>query len=202
MNTPQLCGYSLAFARDMIPAKMAAYSSSLPPIYAKFAGRYLAIGGPGRGVEHLHGDWGPRAVMLGEFPDVAAIDGFWWSPDYRAAAKLREGAVTVDACRLSGRLAAAADRAVLVVALRTVDGQNAAAALQGAAAMSPGATVLAPLSKVDLQVLEGGLAGHSVGIVAFADLEALHNGWRALQPTLQACTYSLQAYAVARAPTT
>ncbi len=58
-------GYSLAFARDMVPARMAPYSAALPPIYQKFVGQYLAIGGPGRGVERLAGDWGERSIMLG-----------------------------------------------------------------------------------------------------------------------------------------
>ncbi len=200
MNNPEMCGYSLAFARDIISAKMGPYSSSLPPIYVKYAGKYLAIGSPGRGVEHLHGSWGPRAVMLGQFPDVAAVDGFWWGPEYRAAAKLREGAVTVDACRLAGRIAARADQAVLVIALRLVDGSRAVDVLRAAAASVQGATLLAPVSNDALEVLEGDFAGHAVGCFAFADLDAARAGWHALQSALQARTDSLQAYAVARAP--
>jgi uncharacterized protein (DUF1330 family) len=200
MTDADLRGYSIAFARDIISAKMGPYSSALPPIYAKYAGKYLAVASPGRGVEHLHGDWGLRAVMIAEFPDVAAVDGFWWGPEYRAAAKLREGAVKVDAGRLAGRTPVKTDQAVLVVALRVADGSRAADALRQAAASAAGATLLAPVSDDALQVLEGDFAGHAVGFLSFVDLDAARAGWQAMVPALQARAASLQAYALPRAP--
>ena len=95
-------GYSVAFARDMIPEKMKSYSASLPPIYEKYQGKYLAIGGQGRGVDWLAGDWKDRMIMIGEFPTPEAVGAFWWGPEYRESAKLREGAVTVDVGQVPG----------------------------------------------------------------------------------------------------
>lgn len=200
MRDSDTCGYSLAFARDIISAKMGPYSSALPPIYAKYAGKYLAVASPGRGAEHLHGTWGPRAVMVAEFPDVAAVDGFWWGPEYRAAARLREGAVKVDACRLAGRVAGKTDHAVLVVALRRIGDTPALELLRKAAATTPGATLLAPVSTEAHAVLEGDFAGHDVGILAFPDIDAARAGWQTLKPLLQPQTDSLQAYAAPRTP--
>jgi uncharacterized protein (DUF1330 family) len=111
-------GYSLAFARNMVPARMGPYSSSLPPIYQRFSAHYLALGGPGRGVDRLHGDWGDRSLMVGQFPTYAAVAQFWWSPEYRAAAALRAGAVDVDVCRLAGRVPPPEHSQVLVMAFR------------------------------------------------------------------------------------
>lgn len=72
-DVPAPRGYSIAFARDMIPAKMSAYSAALPPIYDKHGGGYIAIGGPGRGVDWLARDWTDRLIMIGEFPNAEAV---------------------------------------------------------------------------------------------------------------------------------
>ena len=189
-------GYSLAFARDMIPAKMAPYSASLPPIYQKFGGQYLALGGPGRGVERLEGDWGDRAIMLGVFPDYAAVGEFWASPEYRAAAKLRAGAVKVDACRLPGRRASDDHRAVLVVA---VQGAADLAELLGSSTNdSNGARVLAPLGVGCFESLEGDLQRHDIGIVSCADRTTLVSLWSELRVLLKKNARSVQAYATDR----
>ncbi|HRX91116.1 MAG TPA: DUF1330 domain-containing protein [Steroidobacteraceae bacterium] len=191
-------GYSLAFARDMVPAKMAAYSAALPPIYQKFVGQYLAIGGPGRGVERLAGDWGDRSVMLGVFPDYAAVGEFWTSPEYRAAAKLRVGAVKVDACRLPGRRAPDEHQAMLLLAVKGAD--DLPALLESATSVAPAARVLAPLAVGGFEALEGDLHGHEIGLLSFPDLGALQTAWAELRPRLMTDNTSVQAYAVNRAP--
>jgi len=190
-------GYSLAFARDMIPAKMAPYSASLPPIYRKFAGQYLALGGPGRGVEQLTGDWGDRAVMLGVFPDYASVGGFWSSPEYLAAKQLRAGAVKVDACRLPGRRAP--DRHTLVLVLAVSGADDLGALMQATVTTATDASVLAPLGVGGFETLEGDLQGHEIGIVSCADPAALTAYWNALHAALKPAAKSLQAFSVARA---
>jgi uncharacterized protein (DUF1330 family) len=85
-------GYLLVIGKGTDRERMMAYSRALPPVYAKAGGRYLAIGGPGRGVEWLAGPWRDRSLVLARFEDPAAVLAFWWGDDYRAAVRLRERA--------------------------------------------------------------------------------------------------------------
>ena len=73
-------------------AKIGVYARALPPIYAKNQGRYLAVGGTGRGVTFVAAPFSNRSVIFAEFPDAAAMEGFWWGEDYRKAIRLRDGA--------------------------------------------------------------------------------------------------------------
>ncbi len=192
-------GYSLAFARDMVPAKMAAYSAALPPIYEKYRGSYLALGGPGRGVDHLGGGWGERAIMLGRFDDYSAVGAFWWSPGYRAAARLREGAVTVDVCRFEGRLPADDHAVLLVLALEGCRAPDPLAMLRGFAGTA-GGVLLAPLAGGAFEVLEGRLDDVLVAVLSFRDKAASQAAWDAGSATLAAGCRALHGYRIGRIP--
>lgn len=95
-------GYLLVMGSFTDMAKRAAYSAALPPIYAQHGGRYLGVGGPGRGVEVLAGNWVPRGVVFALFGEPTAVQSFWDSPEYRAAVELRRGAGSFDVLRLAG----------------------------------------------------------------------------------------------------
>jgi uncharacterized protein (DUF1330 family) len=190
-------GYSLAFARNMVPARMGPYSSSLPPIYQRFSAHYLALGGPGRGVDRLHGDWGDRSLMVGQFPTYAAVAQFWWSPEYRAAAALRAGAVDVDVCRLAGRVPPPEHSQVLVLAFRPGD-QAADSALADLCANAAQGLCLAPLDPAGFEVLEGDLATWTVRVLSYVDRAALEAHWAQIKAALDG-RGELQAYAAPRA---
>jgi uncharacterized protein (DUF1330 family) len=190
-------GYSLAFARNMVPARMGPYSSSLPPIYQRFSAHYLALGGPGRGVDRLHGDWGDRSLMVGQFPTYAAVAQFWWSPEYRAAAALRAGAVDVDVCRLAGRVPPPEHSQVLVMAFRPGD-QAADSALADLCANAAHGLCLAPLDPAGFEVLEGDLATWKVRVLSYVDRAALEAHWAQIKVALDG-RGELQAYAAPRA---
>ncbi len=192
-----IIGYSLGFARDMVPPKMAAYSATLPPIYAKYRGSYLALGGPGRGVDWLGGDWGERAIMLGRFADYDAVGAFWWSPEYRAAAKLREGAVKVDVCRFSGRTPPDEHAAILVLALVGCRAAQVQVLLRDFAAASEGC-LLGPLEDSAFEVLEGQLDDVRVAVFSFRDKAAAQAAWAGGGATLASVCRALRAYSVAR----
>lgn len=194
-----IIGYSLGFARDMVPPKMAAYSAALPPIYIKYRGSYVALGGPGRGVDRLGGDWGDRAVMLGRFEDYDAVGAFWWSPEYRAAAKLREGAVKVDVCRFSGRLPPDDHEAILVLALVACRAAAPLALLRAFAAAG-GGSVLAPVEGGAFEVLEGRLDDVLIAVLSFSDKATAQATWEAGHAALAAACDSVQAYRVGRMP--
>lgn len=94
--------YLLVLGKATDRDRMAAYSRALPPIYASRGGRYVAFGGPGRGVDWLAGPVRDRSVVLARFDRRADVHGFWWSDDYRAAARLRERAGQFTVLALDG----------------------------------------------------------------------------------------------------
>lgn len=189
-------GYSLAFARNVVSAKMGPYAAALPPIYVRFSGHYVALGGPGRGVDRLCGDWGDLSLMLGQFPDYESVAGFWWSPEYRAAAALRVGAVDIDCCRLAGRPIPDSHEAVLVLVFRPAD-PVALQLLDASCRAAARGSLLAPLDPAAFEVLEGDLTGCSVRVLSFPDRAALDADWAAIGAAL-AGRGALQAYAAAR----
>jgi uncharacterized protein (DUF1330 family) len=85
-------GYLLVLGHSLDGAKMAAYAAALPPIYKKYDGHYIGIGGPGRGVELLEGGWFDHSLVLARFPSRAQVEKFWTSPEYTEAKPLRKDA--------------------------------------------------------------------------------------------------------------
>lgn len=55
------------------------YVSKLPPLYEKFGGHYIALGG---GVEVLEGEYAPPSYVIGKWPSMDAARAFWNSPEY------------------------------------------------------------------------------------------------------------------------
>ena len=84
-------GYLLVIGHSINGDKMAGYNKVLPPIYKKYDGFYLGLGSPGQGVRHLEGDWFDHSLMLARFNSKDDVSGFWYSPEYEEAKKLRQG---------------------------------------------------------------------------------------------------------------
>lgn len=78
-----------------------AYNALLPPIYAKYGGTYLSLT-PGHKVEVAEGAAENRSIVLARFPSKEAAWGFWKSPEYEAAKKVREGMGTFFVTVLDG----------------------------------------------------------------------------------------------------
>lgn len=68
------------------PEAYNAYRAGSPDIVNKFGGRYVALGGE---VKVLEGDWHPSRTIILEFPDMAAIDAWYGSPEYQELQKIR-----------------------------------------------------------------------------------------------------------------
>lgn len=149
-------GYLLVMGSFTDPEKRKAYSAALPPIYAAHGGRYLGVGGPGRGVEVLAGGWAPRGMVLALFDRPEAVQAFWDSPAYRAAVDLRQGAGRFDVLRLSGGVPGpAGPKSYLVEFLAGTADASAYRAAAGRTAAAHGGTVLVDLPAAATRLLEG-----------------------------------------------
>ena len=70
------------------------YRNQIGPLVAKFGGRYLTRGENLRMPEG--GYWKPERVVVIEFPDRAAINEWYSSPEYQPLIELREGCQSVN----------------------------------------------------------------------------------------------------------
>jgi uncharacterized protein (DUF1330 family) len=71
-------------------AKFEEYRSKVAPMIARFGGRYLTKGGSHKILEK--GYWQPERVVIIEFPDMAALNAWYESPEYQPLIALRQGA--------------------------------------------------------------------------------------------------------------
>lgn len=68
------------------------YARVVPPLVARFGGRYVLRGSGGA---FLEGGWcGNPSALVSEWPTREHALRFWNSPEYAAAKKLREGTGT------------------------------------------------------------------------------------------------------------
>jgi uncharacterized protein (DUF1330 family) len=81
--------FMIVQARITDPVRFKAYTAVVPALVARFGGRYRVLGGA---TTVLEGQWPEVKTVISEWPDRAAAEAFWASPEYRAAAALREGA--------------------------------------------------------------------------------------------------------------
>ena len=73
------------------------YKQGVGATVERFGGRFLVRGGP---VKTFEGDWQPGRLVILEFPDMAALEAWYASPDYKPLLDMRLAAST-------GRLIAA-----------------------------------------------------------------------------------------------
>lgn len=93
-----MSGYMIAQVRVTNPEKFKAYAAAAGPVTAKYGGEYLVRGGA---MVALEGDPAERLVVI-RFPDRAAAEAWYNSPEYQEARKLREGAATGDFAAVDG----------------------------------------------------------------------------------------------------
>jgi uncharacterized protein (DUF1330 family) len=82
-------GYVVAEITVTDPEAYKQYAAAVPPIAAKFSGKYLVRGGQTVAVE---GDPPSGRIVVIEFDSLAAARSFEESPDYQAIAPLRRKA--------------------------------------------------------------------------------------------------------------
>ena len=151
-------GYLLVVGQVLDLSKMADYSATLPPIYKAHGGIYLGIGGPGRGVECLGGEWTGRSLVLAKFADHASVSAFWHSPEYTKAKTLREGAGNFEVFAVPGRASPPAGTAAYLASIVRVSNRaefERSLDSKETMAQAAGITTLARARSIEVPRLEG-----------------------------------------------
>ena len=190
-------GYLLVLGHSLDGAKMAQYSAALPPIYQKFGGFYLGIGGPGRGVELLEGAWFDHSMVLARFANKADISKFWTSPEYTQAKQLRQGAGVFNVFAMNGNAneAPKGQPSFMVTIYRPFDEfkTNELHTKEDEKLAGRGVQFIAKAKFADTERLEGDLMDFDFRIAAFPTQAAATNYWN--DPATQAWREARQAVA-------
>ena len=72
--------------RDTPPEDRKAFGRAAQPVIHQFGGRFITD----HQIEHLEGDWTPPILTIVEFPDLDHVHRMWASPEYQAAAAIRQ----------------------------------------------------------------------------------------------------------------
>ena len=67
-------------------ALMAEYRKHTPGLIAQFGGKFIVRGGK---TTCLEGDWRPPRLVVIEFPDMASLERFYHSPEYKPVLAMR-----------------------------------------------------------------------------------------------------------------
>jgi uncharacterized protein (DUF1330 family) len=76
------------------PGKFEEYRTKVGPLIAKHGGRYLTKGGSHKLLETARRP--PDRVVIIEFPDMAALNAWYSSPEYQPLIALRQSAVDME----------------------------------------------------------------------------------------------------------
>lgn len=174
-------GYLLVLGHSLVPEKMATYSAALPPIYEKYGGFYLGIGGPGRGVEHLEGPWFDHSLVIGHFNEPEDVSKFWYSPEYERAKQLRKDGGDFNVFKIAGNEHEAphGEPAFMVSVYRVLDEEAYAPFAEAEAdrLLHRGVPYIAKAKSTEVERLEGDLVDHDFTIAAFPTQAAATNLW-------------------------
>lgn len=174
-------GYLLVLGHSLNGEKMTRYSATLPPIYEKYGGFYLGIGGPGRGVEHLEGPWFDHSLVLARFKSPDDITKFWFSPEYEDSKKLRKDGGEFNVFKLTGNEHESphGEPAFLVSVYRVLDAEAFAPFAQAEADKLAHRSVpyIARSTYDEAERLEGDLIDHDFSVAAFPTQASATSFW-------------------------
>jgi uncharacterized protein (DUF1330 family) len=92
-------GYLIVNIEVTDPKGYEEYRQKVPPVLAKFGGRYIIRGGDMRVVE---GNFPIKRLVVVEFPSLEAAQTFYDSPEYQPLLKLRLASTHSDAALIPG----------------------------------------------------------------------------------------------------
>jgi uncharacterized protein (DUF1330 family) len=177
-------GYLLVMGTPTDPAAMGRYARTLPPIYAKLGGYYLALGGIGRGITVLEGSFKSQSVVLAKFPRLEGPNEFWWSPEYRSSVEIRRGAGSFNVVKLKGMpgdLDKPAGKPAYLLSIGDIKDREKLKPYADAArplVRAAGATFVAVGSRKDIELLEGEFGNLDVTLLRFPSMQALETFYR------------------------
>jgi uncharacterized protein (DUF1330 family) len=87
-----MAAYIIAEHKITNAAKFEEYRTKVAPMIAKHGGRYLTKGGSHKVLENGHCQ--PDRVIIIEFPDMAALNAWYNSPEYQPLIALRQGSTS------------------------------------------------------------------------------------------------------------
>ena len=94
-----MTAYALVNVEITDTVGFANYRKQVPASIAAFGGRFLTRGGA---MEVLEGEWLPHRLVILEFPDVATIKAWYYSPEYQQLLQIRERTATTDFVIIEG----------------------------------------------------------------------------------------------------
>jgi uncharacterized protein (DUF1330 family) len=80
--------YLIADVEVHDPDVYSEYRHQVLPLVQKHGGKFVVRGGKH---EVLEGEWQPARLVVIEFPDMAALQAWYRSPEYTVLIKLRQG---------------------------------------------------------------------------------------------------------------
>ena len=172
-------GYLLVMGTATNAEAMGRYARTLPPIYDKYGGYYLAAGGSGRGLKVLEGDFKEQSVILAKFSKVDGPNEFWWSPEYRGSVEIRRGAGAFDVIKLRGlpgdtdRPAGKPAYLISIAAISDRSKLQPYAAVAMPLVRAAGARFVSTGGRKDIELLEGNFRNLSVTVLQFPSMAAL-----------------------------
>jgi uncharacterized protein (DUF1330 family) len=149
------------------------YSARLPPIYRQYRGSYIAFRGT---IDVVEGLWAPRGSLLAQFESLEAVDRFWWSPEYRAAAELRLGGGAFTVLGLESRHPAVRPpkgAALMIVLAKVRDEARLDRINDAILALAPEAKLLVSAAANSLRPLEGAFFDTAIQISQWPSLDRL-----------------------------
>lgn len=176
VTTPDSPGYLVVLGRSTDRAKIIAYSTTLPPIYAATGGHYIGLGRPGGGVTCVFGLCEGRSAVIARWADHKSIDLFWWGDAYRKAIRLRDGAGVFTVVGLKGNADSTPFAPPGALLIATAGGNFTATESTSTqswldAAATAGARLLAPFTPAALIPLEGDALYNRIALLSFASKE-------------------------------
>lgn len=75
------------------------YRKQVPPLVAKYGGKYLVRGGE---MEKVEGDWSPTRVVILEFESMERAKEFYYSEEYEPLKRIRLSATNSNMVLVNG----------------------------------------------------------------------------------------------------
>lgn len=178
-SSPARPGYLLVMGTANNVEAMARYARSLPPIYQKLGGYYLAAGALGRNMTVLEGQFDAQSLILAKFPTFEGPNEFWWSPEYRTSVKIRKGAGTFNVVKLggvSGDIAKPDGQPAYLISIAEIADRTKLKPYAEAAmplVRAAGAHFVSVSARKDIELLEGEFGNLTVTILQFPSMGAL-----------------------------